>query len=421
MRNIWLVIRHEISTTFRKRSFWILTFLMPAILVAFNAYYIVQESNLATGDDETEEAAAFVELPVIGLVDDAGLIAEIPEEIPAGMFQRYDDEQAARAALDIEAIDQYVFIPADYLNTGQIAVYDRDFQIFESGQNMGVAFQSNNEWMLNYLLSYNLTGDGLLATRLRNPTPGVLADHHRVGPEEVSAQEGDQVLAEVVARVIPYIYYFILIVSSGYMLQSVTAEKENRTIEVLLLSLRPRELMTGKILGLTVAVLVQIVVWVGGGMLALGRGSTLFDLSNFAFPPGFFVWAILFLVMGYLLYASAMAAAGTIANTAREGNQMTWILIIPLMPTLMAGSVFAENPHGTFALILSLFPFSAPVAMVTRIAVATVPLWQVLLSLGGLALTAYGMISLAGRFFRPDNLLSTAAFNWRRFATAWRD
>ncbi|MGC9334236.1 MAG: ABC transporter permease, partial [Anaerolineae bacterium] len=82
---------------------------------------------------------------------------------------------------------------------------------------------------------------------------------------------------------------------------------------------------------------------------------------------------------------------------------------------------FVDEPHGTLSLVLSLFPFSAPSAMVTRLAVATVPWWQVLLSLGGVAVTAYVFVVLAGRFFRAGNLLSQQAFSWRRMLTAWRN
>jgi ABC-2 type transport system permease protein len=90
------------------------------------------------------------------------------------------------------------------------------------------------------------------------------------------------------------------------------------------------------------------------------------------------------------------------------------------MPTLMFGPAFVEDPSSVLPVVLSLFPFSAPSAMVTRLAVAQVPLWQILLSLAGLALTAYLFIVFAARFFRADNLLSFESFNWRRLATGWR-
>jgi ABC-2 type transport system permease protein len=424
MRNIWLVIKHEIGTVLRKRSFWVLTFLMPAALLIINVYTLIQQTEQDDREETStpgERDASSEAAPSVGLVDAAGFIRDIPPAIPNGLFRRFPDEAAARVALDADEIGQYVIIPDDYLTSGRVTVYAKDFQILESGEDTGVTFSGSNAWILSYLINFNLTGDELLATTLRNPTPVALAEFHALRPADASEAEGDRPLAMAVAMAMPYIYYFILIISSGYMLQSVTAEKENRTVEVLLLSLRPRELMIGKILGLTAVVLVQVVVWLGGGMLIVGQGATLFDTSRFSFPPGFFLWAVLFLVLGYLLYASVMAAAGAMANTAREGAQMTWILILPLLPTLTFASEFLNEPHGTLSLVLSLFPFSAPSAMVTRIALATVPWWQIGISITGLALTAFFMVSMAGRFFRPHNLLSGASFDWRRFARGWRD
>ena len=233
----------------------------------------------------------------------------------------------------------------------------------------------------------------------------------------METDESVRALAQIVASVMPYMFYFILLVGSGYLLRSVAAEKENRTVEVLLLSLHPRQLMMGKILGLSAVTFVQLGVWFGGGMLMLNRGAALLDVSGFTFPSGFIVWAILFLALGFLLFASVMAAAGAIAPTAREGNQVIWLLIIPLLPTLM----FGDEPNSPLMLVLSLFPFSSPSAMVTRLALGEVPLWQIVVSLAGLALTTYLMVILAGRFFRAGNLLSDASFSLRRLATGWRE
>jgi ABC-2 type transport system permease protein len=273
--------------------------------------------------------------------------------------------------------------------------------------------------MLRYLIDYNLVGDAQLLTALRNPTPGELAEMHALNPSPQTGAE-DQALAEIVASVMPYVYYFLLVMGGNYLMRAVVAEKENRTVEVLLLSLHPNEMMIGKIVAMSAVTLLQVIVWVGGGLLVLNRGAEAMNVATFHFPPGFVVWAILFLILGYLLYASVMAAAGAIAPTAREGAQVIWLLILPLMPVLMFGRVFLEEPNGTLSLMLSLFPFSAPAAMVTRLAVAQVPLWQILLSLGGLALTAYLFVALAGRFFRAGNLLSDASFSWKRLATGWR-
>ena len=430
MRNIWLVIKHEVVTTLKRPSFWIMTFLMPALLLGLQIYTVIQDSDLDLGSADagkTEETSS-TEMPVIGLVDEAGLIVEIPadgstelaEVFPPNLFRPYADEATARAALEADEIEQYVHIPADYIASGAVTVYDKNFQILASGESMGAAFHSANEWMLAYLINLNLTGDPQLVSALRNPIPGAYAERHVVNPP-VETDESVRALGEIIARVMPYMFYFILLVGSGYLLRSVADEKENRTVEVLLLSLHPRQLMMGKILGLSVVTLVQLGIWLGGGMLILNRGSALLDVSGFAFPPGFVVWAFHFLALGFLLFASVMAAAGAIAPTAREGGQVTWLLMLPLMPTLMFGQLFVEEPNSPLVLGLSLFPFSAPSAMVTRLALAEVPLWQIIVSLAGLALTTYLMVVLAARFFRAGNLLSDASFSLRRLATEWRE
>ena len=424
MRNIWLVVKRELGTTLSKPSFWFITFLMPALLIVLTTFGTIQDKDLELGSadaDETEATSATpTDVPAIGLVDEAGLIVEMPADFPPDLFLPFAEEATARVALEADEIEQYVHISADYVATGDVTVYDKNFQILRSGENMGVAFHSINEWILQYLIDYNLTGDAQLVSALRDPVPAADVERHVVKPP-LETDESIQALAQIVASVIPYMFYLIVLVGSGYLLGSVVAEKENRTVEVLLLSLHPRELMTGKILGLSVVTLLQLGVWFGGGMLILNRGTALLNVSGFTFPLGFVVWATLFLLLGFLLFASVMAAAGAIAPTASEGNQVTWLLIIPLMPTLIFSRLFVEEPNNPLTLVLSLFPFSAPSAMVTRLAVGEVPLWQIILSLAGLALTTYLFIVLAGRFFRAGNLLSDAPFSWRRLVTGWRE
>jgi ABC-2 type transport system permease protein len=403
-----------------------MTLIVPALLFGMQAYYAIQDSNADERDaeqtstsDAERSTVTGTTIPVIGLVDDAGLIESIPEGIPPEMFVRFPDEAAARAALEADEIDQYVHIPADYVDTGDVALFEKDFRILEGGEEMGVAFSGQYQWVLSYLIDVNLTGDEKLVTMLRNPVPGQFTTFHAVAPVEAS-ETGDQALGRVVASIVPYLFYFILLVGTGYLMRSVAAEKENRTAEVLLLSLNPRELLTGKILGLSAVTVVQLAVWTVAGLLVLDRSANILDVSSYVFPSGFFIWAALFLVLGFLMYASVMAAAGAIAPNAREANQVIWLMVVPLMPTLMFAPAFFDDPNGTIAVALSLFPLSAPSAMVTRLAITPVPLWQIGLGLLGVAFCAYVMVLLAARFFRAGNLLSSEGFSWGRFATGWR-
>ncbi len=423
MRDLWLVIKHDVAATIRQRSFWLLTLLMPVLLVGLNAYLMLQDSGQLGRDSnaqETQEPGAEpAESVVIGLVDEAGLVVNVPAGLNPDLFVRFPDETAARAALEAGEIEQYVAIPADYVATGRITVYDKEFQMFQGEAGGGIAFVGDQDWVLRALIDYNLTGDAQLLAALRSPIPPALVQSHAIRPTEERGAE-DLALARVVASIMPYIYYFLLIMGGNYLMRSVVLEKESHTVEMLLLSLPPRNLLIGKMLAMSLVMMIQVVVWVGGGILILNRGADLMNVASFAFPPGFWIWAALFLVLGYLLYASVMVASGAIAQTVREGSQVMWLLIIPLMPTLMFSSLFLEEPDGALSVALSLFPLSAPSAMVTRLAVAEVPFWQILVSLAGLAITTYLVVVLAGRIFQAGNLLSGASFNWRRLLTGWR-
>ena len=416
MRNIWLVIKHDIGVTLRQRSFWVLTLIMPLIMIGINAYYIIGDGDSADAG-QSAPGADLGALPAIGLVDEGNLIEALPEGVPPDLFVPFGDAEAARAALKAGEIDEYVVISPDYVATGEIEVYDQEVQISLDAEGPLAAF-GGEAGLLNYVIGYNLTGDPQVVAALQNPVPLWAAETHAMAP---AAGDGrNEELASLMASVVPLVYYFLLLMGSSYLMRSVVAEKENRTAEVLLVSVETGQLLAGKIVAMSAVTLIQVVVWLAGGTFVLRRGADLLAMGTLDLPPGFVVWAVLFLIFGYLLFASIMVAGGALANSAREGGQLTWLLVIPLMPTLMFAQAFVEEPHGTLAVALSLFPFSAPSAMVTRLAVAQVPLWQILLSLGGLAVTAYLFLLLASRFFRAGNLLSQEAFNWRRLLTGWQ-
>ncbi len=418
MKTIWLVIKHDVAFVLRQRSFWIMTLLMPALLMGTNAYLATQ--NNATATPTTAAPAAQPTPPRIGLVDHPNLITLTPDDLPPHLFLPFPDETTAQAALDQGDITQYVVIPADFTDGGEIVIYDRGFQLLSGGDSSSVAFNGSYDWALTYLITANLTGDTQLAAVVQNPTPRAATQMHRLQPPASADESSNLGMAIIVARVMPYLFYFLLIMGGSYMMRSVVAEKENRTVEILLLSLDPTQLMIGKIIAMSVIVAIQLVVWVGGGMLILNRAATVMQFTSFAFPSGFFVWAMLFLLLGYLLFAAIMSAVGALATNAREGGQAIWILVIPLMPTLMFGSLFAEEPNHPLVVALSLFPFSSPSAMVTRLAVGDVPAWQLLVSVLALVGTTYLFIVLAGRFFKSGNLLSDTAFSWRRLASGWK-
>ena len=413
MSNVFLIIKHEISTTLRKRSFWLTTFLLPAfILVLSLGSQALAQSSMATGGSNPLLGGILSAGKPIGYVDLAGIIEQIPEPPESnnplqvtGPLQEYPTEAAAQAALDGKEIIKYYIVPAHFIQSGDLTVVDSNFSVFNSLDNNGY-FES--------VLRLNLVKDANLAEMLDDPTAKVKT--------QALAAEGVQDDNSFDALGVPFavlmIFYLVITMTGGFMLQSVSKEKENRTIEVLLLSLRPRDLMLGKILGLGVIALLQIVAW--GGVMLLFGGVSLNGLSSLGLPDGFFVWALLYFVLGYLLYASLLGALGALAPSTREGTQFTFLVLSPLFIPLMLNSVLIQTPNGALTVFLSLFPFTSPVTMITRLASGPVPIEQLVLGLVILAITTYGIIVYSSRFFRADTLLSFNALNFKRLLQEMR-
>ncbi|MFH1633745.1 MAG: ABC transporter permease [Chloroflexota bacterium] len=409
MRNTILIIKHEIITTLQKRSFWVMTILFPAIimLLSVGSQFIGQKAI-----ETAEESASSVEdtadgIP-IGYVDEAGAIDALPAWLPSGYLAAYPDADAAQAALEAGSLRQYYLIPEDFYETGEFILVDSDFQPMRS---------SSNAEIFERILMENLIAKEPLGLVLDNPTPNI--NEYALAPP--SGRDDDNPLTYFVPFVTLFVFFFIITTTSGFMLTSVTREKENRTAETLLVSLRPRELMLGKVIGLGCIALLQMSIWLGGGLLALDRSNQFIQgAQDYTLPPGFVVWALLFFIFGYFLYAAILGSIGVMVPNAREGGQFTFVAILPLMIPLWFNVAFTESPDGPVATFLSLFPLTAPSAMMTRLAASNVPTWQILVSLLGLALTAYLFVLLSSKLFRADNLLSSDSFSWKRLTKELR-
>jgi len=131
------------------------------------------------------------------------------------------------------------------------------------------------------------------------------------------------------------------------------------------------------------------------------------------------VWGLVFFILGYAVYASLMAGLGALAPNLRESSQATIIIMIPLMiPLMLSNSVFASQPNGGIATVLSLFPLTAPVAMMARISIGTVPWWHIALAAVLLALTALLILRAVAGMFRAQALLSGQGFNVKMYLRA---
>jgi ABC-2 type transport system permease protein len=413
MRNVMIVIKHEIRNTIGKPSFWLTTFLLPAVIMVFsfgsqflsrNAFK--DEEDVLSGNGESGAVA-------IGYVDYAGLIEAMPPDIPATLVRAFPDEDAAHTALVSGQLREYYVIPSDYVATGKLVAVEKEFAPLS---NLGTID------IFRYVVSYNLVGDEALARRVANPITGLETTAMEATDTNANEDFGTRF---IVGYGVLFIFFFVLTMSSSYMLRSVSQEKENLTVEVLLVSLRPRDLMLGKVLGLGAVALLQMVIWLGGSYLMLQRGGSALAslgvvLGSITLPKGFVVWALLYFVLGYTLYASILGAIGALAPNTRETGQFTFIAMLPLMLPLWLSTAFVEAPNGLLTTIVSLFPLTAPTSMLPRLAAGGVPVWQPLAGLAALAVTTYLFVLLAARFFSADTLLSSASMSWGRMVEEFK-
>jgi ABC-2 type transport system permease protein len=147
-------------------------------------------------------------------------------------------------------------------------------------------------------------------------------------------------------------------------------------------------------------------------------GQNLAVADAFQLPASILLWGILFFILGYGVYASLMAGIGALVPSMREASQLTTVVIIPLIIPLMFISILIQSPNSTLAVVLSLFPLTAPVAMMTRLASTQVPLWQIGLALVLLALTALYFIRAAAGLFHAQNLLTGKSLSAKAFILA---
>ncbi len=406
MNRTILVLRHEIITILTKRSFLFALFGIPVIgaLVFFVAGSLNKGSS--AGNLLTQLVSSQPAVTAEGYVDHSGLIKQIPSSIPPGTLISYPDEAAAGQALADGKIAGYYVISPDYLQTGKVTAVRANFNPISS------AGQGNlMEWVMKVNL---LGGDAQLATLLNGPT-----NLQQTSLSPTPQREESNLLTFFLPYAVTMIFYVIILSAASLLLSSVTKEKENRVIEILMVSVTPRQLLTGKIVALGLVGLLQTIVWVGTGRILLAQSGTTFNLSSaFQLPASFLAWGLVFFLLGYAVYASLMAGLGALVPNLREASQATILVIFPLIIPIFLLSILINDPNGMLAVILSLIPFTAPVTMMLRLSAGSVPLWQTLLAAALLAATAVLTVRAVARMFHAQTLLSGQPFSRKLFIDA---
>lgn len=393
MNKIWLVARREFLFNVRRKEFLFaaigLPLLMIALMFIIGGVVIDAEMNIER-------------LGQIGYVDEAGILTP-PQDLPE-TFQAYPDENSANEALNAEAIGAYFIVPADYMDTGDVRIYSTG------------GIPEALEDKIDYFLIANLARDLEASTVARVQEP-VDAQIHTL--------DNDRTLSEtaiVGVIFLPFLLVFVQMfasqITSGYLMSGISEEKTNRIIEVLVTSIRPFELLMGKMLGLGAVGLVQLGIWIICSLLALQFGQGLEILSGVTLPLDIVVVALVYFFLGYTFYASIMAALGAIMSSEQESRQWAGLFGIAFSVPFFFVGQFIEDINGTIPVALTMIPFTAPSTVLLRIGFGNVPAWQlglsILIMVGSTILTLW----IAARVFRWALLMTGKTPNLKQIIAA---
>ena len=414
MRTVLLVAWREITVLAGGKMFWVFTLVLPLILTLINVTW--QRAALQQVDEEVLAPLAEPEENISGYVDLAGLLQTAPEVLPGDQWQAFPDAAAAQAALQAGEIEYYFVIAPDYLESGDITAVNPEqlpFSILAKGEELEEA------------LNAALLGDAATAALYADPLPEETVTIHRLAPKTAV------ITGQTFGGLIGVFFFFFTFLFSGgqYILRGLRDEKKNRTLEIILLSANPRHFLWGKMAGLSAISLLQMAFW--GLVVAqfTRRLAPTPDTPSFAppgaavvtaaepalFSPSFYWQAGLFLLLGFFVITAFMLLIGVIAPNTRHAAQISGAITLVLMVVFSLNFVAVSDPDAVWVVVFSLFPLTAPLTMTMRLAISNPPVWQVLLSYGGLCLTIYLLMRLAAHFTRPDTLLTGLQRPYRLF------
>lgn len=410
---IWIILRSEYWRRVRTKAFILTTLLLPFGLILL----MVAPGALGYFASQSSQTRIVV-------VDETGALFDRLQQTsgePFAFTQTDAPRDSVEAAVRAERFDGYLLLPDSLLDGAGQATY-------VSRQGGGLTTRAQLD---------NLIDDAVQSERLarQNTPPDVLAileSNPGLATRQLT-EEGataDSSLAYIaVGWVMAFLIYIAVLIYGQYVMQGVIEEKSSRVVEIVVSSVRPFELMMGKVLGIGAMGLTQFIVWgvlVLGGSSVLGSAAALFldpsmlnlpagasdeavrqavDVSVPTLPVSLFVWFALFFLGGYLLYASLFAAVGSAVEQQQDAQSFVLPLMLPLIIPIVMLFFMLEAPNATFSVVLSMIPLFSPVLMVARIAVADVPFWQVGGSFLLLAGAFVGAIWLSGRIYRIGILM----------------
>lgn len=416
MSRSWPVIKREFTEMVRTKAYILGTLLGPVVIAAFIAVPLLflragggSERHMlvldATGTDVGHEVAAMLNLTSEpGAASDPGdsrFVAEARAVSGAADAER----KAAREEIIAEGgdLDGFMFFAADFMETGR-ALYE--------GVNATsmTQMQQLRSAVTQAVRTRRLSDAGVDPMVLAQVLRPVSIDTRKPGAEGEAGGQAEAAL--LVGMLMAMAVYFAVVLFAASVMRGVLEEKRDRIVEVLLSSVPARNFMVGKVMGIGAASLLQMLVWVGfaaaaltfGPAIARSAGLPAPDLPDIPVSVGLVF--LFFFATGFLLYAAMFGAAGAIATTDQEANQLQFPVTIPLLIGFFMMYTLMADAESTTAVIGSVIPFTAPVVLPMRSMLTDVPTGQYLVAIVLMLGTVWAMMRGAAKIYRVG-VLST--------------
>ena len=408
VRGAGTVVRHEFRNMTHRPSFLVVTLAPAALavvaLAVFGAYLLIFS-------DEDDGADVGVDPRMVGYVDRTSEVGDALLDDYRNqqnvVFVPFADRDAGIAALADGEIDSlFVFAP-QFPMTGQIDQIDLASD--DLSEALGFDDYSYGPALRRFVLS-NLFADQVPQGRVVRLTNPFVLSTHQVEPDGtpsagVGATEMGRALFYVAAGIALVMSIFM---SSGYLMNALSEEKENRVMEVLLSSVKPDALLLGKFVGLGAAGMLQMATWIVSFGIAIAVLNLMVDLPDglIAVPPVIDIAvASAYFLLGYTFFGSILAAVGAATGSLREANQASAMITVPAFAPLWFMGVILPNPDGTLAQVLTYIPITAPVTAMLRRALDAMAIGEVIIALALMASVSFIGVVLAIRLFRAYLLM----------------
>jgi ABC-2 type transport system permease protein len=406
VQRIAAVARFELLSVVKRWSYLIATFGLPVFLAVVSGTVLGAQTYFLT--QRAAESSQF------GLVDEAGVVdVEVFEEregarvwtANANEVLLYENRDAASRDLESARLRAVYVVEKDYLSSGEVRAIESEKTPLLSMRGTTI------EPLLRSLLRKSLVEgrlDSDVQERVISPAYFVRS---RLGPDGEQVTGVDEALDLLVRTTIPLFIGILLLTAllsaSGYLVQTVSTDKESKIVEVLLSSVTPEEILAGKLFGLGAAGLVQFAVWSSMVVfVALTASAALATVISI--PWQALAVAPLFFILGYLFLGSLMLATAALGANAAESQKLTmgWAMlaILPLMVLV----ILLDEPNGILGQVMTWIPFTSPLTVIIRLAVDSsgIAWWEVIGAMVVLVVSTWASIRVGARLFRVGFLLT---------------